>query len=76
MAIKGSLLRQVAEELTSFRMDVAVRLDDDGWEGDPVSNVYILVLIDFCCCMLLRRYACVGSGRELDSSQEDDEEGA
>jgi len=28
-------------------MDIAIRLDDDRGEGDPVCSAYILVFIDF-----------------------------
>ena len=48
MAIKGSLFRQVSEELTSLRMDIKIRLDNDGRKETPIAvhtSWYLLIFV-------------------------------
>jgi len=47
MTIKSSLLGEILKKLASLRMNIAIRLDDDRKEGDPVCSAYILIFIDF-----------------------------
>jgi len=48
MTIKSSLLGEILEKLTSLRMNITIRLDDDREKGDPVCSALTDLLYVTC----------------------------